>query len=83
MSAVNMKVVEDENWFEHLSAVQFGLGMTPAWATSITKVCDAPSVLIRFNVTESPCVMDIVGPGLVPFQPVAKLPFSITVREVA
>ena len=71
MSAVNMKVVEDENWLEHLSTAQFELGMIPAWATSITNVCGAPSVLTRFRVTESPCVTDIVGPGLLPFQPVA------------
>jgi hypothetical protein len=38
MSAVNMKVVEDKNWLEHLSTAQFGLGMIPAWATSMTKV---------------------------------------------
>jgi len=54
MSAVNVKVVEDENWLEHLSIPQFGLGTIPAWATSITKVCGAPSALTRFSATESP-----------------------------
>jgi hypothetical protein len=83
MSAVNVKVAEDENWLEHLSTVQFGLGMIPAWATSITKVCGALSVLTRFRVTESPCVRDIVGPGLLPFQPVAKLPFNVITCVVA
>ena len=83
MSAVNVKVVEDENWFEHLSIPQFGLGRIPACATSITKVCGAPSVLTRFTATESPCIRDIVGPGLVPFQPVAKLPFNMIVRDAA
>lgn len=83
MSAVNGKVVEDENCFEHLSTPQFGLGTIPAWATSITKVCGAPSALTRDNVTVSPCVRVMVGPGLVPFQPVAKLPVSMIVRDVA
>jgi hypothetical protein len=40
-------------------------------------------VLTRFKVTESPCVTDIVGPGLLPFQPVAKLPFNMIVRDIA
>ena len=71
MSAVNVKVVEVENWFEHLSTPQFGLGTIPAWAKSITNVCGAPSALTRFNVTTSPCVSDMVGPGLLPFQPEA------------
>jgi len=83
MSAVNGNVVEGGNWLEHLSIPQFGLGMTPAWATSITKRCGAPSELTRFNAIESPCVTDIVGPGLVPFQPVAKLPANIIVRDAA
>jgi hypothetical protein len=83
MSAVNMKVVDDENCSEHLSTPQFGLGMIPAWETSITKVCGAPSELTRFSVIESPCVTDIVGPGLLPFQPVAKLPVNMIVRDAA
>lgn len=83
MSAVKGKVVEDENWLEHLSIPQFGFPMIPAWATSITNVWGAPSELTRLNVTESPGVKDMVGPGLVPFQPVAKLPLSMIVRDAA
>lgn len=30
MSAVNVKVADDENWFEHLSTEQSGPGITPA-----------------------------------------------------
>ena len=83
MSAVNMKVVVEENWFEHLSTVQLGLGMTPSWSTSTTNVCGAPSPLTRVIEIVSPLVTTIVGPGLVPFQPVATLPVNIIVRDVA
>jgi hypothetical protein len=83
MSAVNGMVSDDLNWLEHLSIPQFGPDMTPAWATSITNVCGALSALTRFNVIESPCVTDIVGPGLLPFQPVAKLPVNMIVRDAA
>jgi hypothetical protein len=83
MSAAKVKVVEDENWLEHLSTLQFGLGITPAWATSMMRVCGAPSPLIRFKVIVSPCMIVIVGPGFVPFQPEAKLPLNVIVWDDA
>lgn len=83
MSAVNMKVVVEENWLEHLSTVQLGLGMIPSWSTSITNLCGAPSPLTRVIEIVSPLVTTIVGPGLVPFHPVATLPVNFIVRDVA
>ena len=83
MSAVNMNVVVEENWLEHLSTVQMGLGMTPSRSTSTMNVCGAPSPLTRVIEIVSPFVTIIVGPGFVPFQPVATLPVNIIVRDVA
>jgi hypothetical protein len=83
MSATKAKVVEDENWLEHLSMLQFGLGITPAWATSMMRVCGAPSPLIKLRAIVSPCVIVIVGPGFVPFQPEAKLPLNVIVWDDA
>ncbi len=83
MSAVNGKVWVGGNWLEHLSTVQMGFGITPSWSTSTMNVCGFVSPLTRVIEIVSPFVTIIVGPGLVPFQPVPALPVNIIVRDIA
>jgi hypothetical protein len=76
-STVNGYVVVVVNCGEHLSIEQLGLAITPSLSTSMMNVCGALSVLTRVKETLSPFVTVIVGPGLLPFQPMGNAPANL------